>query len=89
MYDECKLRADRYMTCVLLYLDVHYHTLTCVFMHSDVRRLTIMCVIVHHTFSDVALLTIMQLKFYSGLERYILVVSRSEKQLASQDAGMS
>ena len=53
MYDNCKLRADKYMTCVLLYLDVHYHTLTCVFMHSDVRRLTIMCVIVHHTFSDV------------------------------------
>ena len=52
MYDNCKLRADKYMTCVLLYLDVHYHTLTCVFMHSDVRRLTIMCVIVHHTFSD-------------------------------------
>ena len=40
------------MTCVLLYLDVHYHTLRCVFMYSDVRRCTSMVVIVHDTFSD-------------------------------------
>ena len=47
------VRAGRYMTCVLLYLDVHCHTVTCVFMYSDVRRLTSMVVIVHYTFSDV------------------------------------
>ena len=40
------------MTCVLLYLDVHCHTVTCVFMYSDVCRLTSMVVIVHYTFSD-------------------------------------